>query len=84
MASSYSSADLAKLFSGGKDSFREDVLDEATSEKLLDQLYADSSDGVGRLDLWSRILDATKDDLLKTASASRMTISPTQAAGTYL
>lgn len=83
MASSYSSADLAKLFSGGKDSFREDVLDEATSEKLLDQLYADTSDS-SRLDLWNRLLDATKDELLKTASASRLTISPTQAAGTYL
>lgn len=83
MAASYSSSDLAKLFSGGKDSFREDVLDEATSEKLLDQLYADTSDN-SRLDLWNRLLDATKDDLLKAASASRMTISPTQAAGAYL
>lgn len=83
MATSYSSSDLAKLFSGGKDSFREDVLDEATSEKLLDQLYADTSDN-SRLDLWNRLLDATKDDLLKAASASRMTISPTQAAGEYL
>lgn len=84
MASSYSSADLVKLFSGGKDSYREDVLGETTSENLLDQLYADTSGGIGRLDLWSRILDATKDDLLKTASASRMTISPTQTAGSYL
>lgn len=83
MAASYSSSDLAKLFSGGKDSFREDVLDEATSEELLDQLYADTSDN-SRLDLWNRLLDATKDDLLKTASASRMTISPTPAAGAYL
>jgi hypothetical protein len=84
MASSYSSSDLVKLFSGGKDSFREDVLDETTSEKLLDQLYADSSDGIGRLDLWSRVLDATKDDLLNLASASRRTISPTQTSDSYL
>ena len=83
MAVSYSSSDLAKLFSGGKDSFREDVLDEATSEKLLDQLYADTSD-TSQLTLWNRLLDATKDDLLKAASASRRTISPTQAAGSYL
>jgi hypothetical protein len=84
MATSYSSSDLAKLFSGGKDSFLEDVLDETTSEKLLDQLYADSSDGIGRLDLWSRVLDATKDDLLNLASASRRTISPTQTSDSYL
>jgi hypothetical protein len=83
MASSYSSSDLAKLFSGGKDSFREDVLDEATSEKLLDQLYADTSDS-SRLNLWNRLLDATKDYLLNPASASRLTVSPTQAAGSYL
>lgn len=83
MATSYSSSDLAKLFSGGKDSFREDVLDEATSEKLLDQLYADTSDA-SQLTLWNRLLDATKDDLLKAASASRLTISPTQATGSYL
>jgi hypothetical protein len=83
MAASYSASSLAKLFSGAKDSFREDVLDEATSEKLLDELYSDTSDS-SRLDLWNRLLDATKDDLLKTAAASRLTISPTQAAGSFL
>lgn len=83
MASSYSASDLVKLFSGGKDSFRSDVLDEVTSENLLDELSTDTSDAT-RLDLWNRLLDATKDDLLKTASASRMTISPTQAAGSYV
>lgn len=83
MASNYSASDLVKLFSGGKDSFRSDVLDEVTSENLLDELSTDTSDAT-RLDLWNRLLDATKDDLLKTASASRMTISPTQAAGSYV
>lgn len=83
MASSYSASDLAKLFSGDKDSFREDVLDEVTSEKLLDELYRDTSDST-RLDLWNRLLDATKDDLLKSAAASRMTISPSQAVGSYV
>lgn len=83
MASNYSASDLVKLFSGGKDSFRSDVLDEVTSENLLDELNTDTSDAT-RLDLWNRLLDATKDDLLKTASVSRMTISPTQAAGSYV
>ena len=71
------------LFSGDKDSFREDVLDEVTSENLFDELYRDTSDTT-RLDLWNRILDATKDDLLKSAAASRMTISPGQAVGSYV
>lgn len=83
MASEYSSSDLAKLFSGSDDSFRGDVLDEVTSERLLDELYRDTSDS-NTLALWGRILDATKDDLLKSAAASRMTISPTGAAGSYL
>jgi len=83
MTSSYSSSDLAKLFSGGKDSFREDVLDEVTSEKLFDELYQDTSDAT-RLALWNRLLDATKDDLLKSATVSRMTGSPTQAGGSYV
>lgn len=83
MATSYSASDLAALFSGGDDSFRDDVLDEVTSEKLLDELYADSSDS-SKLALWSRLLDATKDDLLALASASRKTISPTQSVGSYL
>lgn len=83
MASSYSSSDLAKLFSGGKDSFREDVLDEVTSEKLLDELYQDTSDAT-QMALWNRILDATKDDLLKLATVSRRTVSPTQAGDSYV
>lgn len=83
MASSYTASDLVKLFSGDKDSFREDVLDEVTSEDLLKELRKDTSDAT-RLDLWNRLLDATKDDLLKSASASRLTISPTQAVGSYV
>ncbi|NCU54566.1 MAG: hypothetical protein EBW57_00650, partial [Candidatus Fonsibacter ubiquis] len=60
---SYSSSDLAKLFSGGEDSFRKDVLSDVTSEALFDELYG-SDDAQDRLELLARIIEPEKDRLL--------------------
>ncbi len=72
---SYSSSDLAKLFSGDKDSFREDVLSDVTSEELFDELYG-SNDTQDRLELLARIIEPEKDRLLALARTAQGTIAP--------
>ncbi len=71
---SYSSSDLAKLFSGTQDSFRKDVLDETTYEGLTDELYKDESDNA-RLALLSRIIEPEKDRLLALARVAQGTLA---------
>jgi hypothetical protein len=80
---SYSSSDLAKLFSGDDDSFRDDVLDEVTSEKLFDEIYADGSDN-SRLALLARLIEPEKDRLLALARTSQGTIAPSSSLIRYM
>lgn len=80
---SYSSSDLAKLFSGGDDSFRKDVLDEATSESLFDEIYSDNSDNT-RLALLARLIEPEKDRLLALARTSQGTIAPSASLIRYM
>lgn len=80
---SYSSSDLAKLFSGGDDSFRKDVLDEATSESLFDEIYSDTSDNT-RLALLARLIEPEKDRLLALARTSQGTIAPSASLIRYM
>jgi hypothetical protein len=80
---SYSSSDLAKLFSGNDDSFRDDVLSEVTSEELFDELY-DSNEDKERLALLARIIEPEKDRLLALARTAQGTIAPAGKLISYM
>lgn len=80
---SYSSSDLAKLFSGNQDSFRKDVLDEVTYEGLSDTLFKDDSDNT-RLALLARIVEPEKDRLLALARVAQGTMAAPGRVASYM
>lgn len=80
---SYDSSALIKLLSGATDSFRKDVLDEATYKNLRDELYKDESDN-SRLTLLARMVEPEKDRLLALARVAQGTVAAPGHTVSYL